>query len=106
MATPATEAFPLKLIWMLLGTYAVLIGGTVLFPVIRFFDSHFFTPWAAVVAAVAVLVQMVAVVMAIRLLVREPRYRAAINIVFTVAGAVPMVFLVVGSMIFGTRFHM
>lgn len=107
MAKPATQTFPLKLIWMLLGTYAVLFGGAFLFAVIRFlFNPHFFTPWLAVAVGIAMLVQMVAVVMAIRLLAREPRYREAMNIVFAVAGAVPMVYLVISAMVFGVRFHM
>ena len=52
------------------------------------------------------LVHFVAVIMAIRLLAREPRYRSAINIVFTVAGAVPIASVVISAMLFGVKFHM
>ena len=91
---------------MLLGTYAVLIAGAVSFVAIRLFDPHFFTPWFAVATALAMLVQFVAVIKAIRLLAREPRYRSPVNIGFTVAGVAPIASVVISAMLFGVKFHM
>lgn len=103
----AAESFPRKLCWQLLGLWVVFIGGSFAGMLFRFVTGGTgYQPFLALLIVIALLVQLVGLVVAIRLLVREPRYRTWKNIAMTVAGMIPITYLVVVGMTSGFRFHM
>ena len=107
MATPATETFPRKLCWKLLGFWIVFIGGSVANMLVRAVtgDSAL-QPLVALLIFIALLVQLWGLVVAIGLLRREPRYRTPKNIAMTVAGGIPIACLVLVVLTNGFHFHM
>ena len=106
MATPATEAFPRKLRWKLLGFWVAFLGGVAINIIVRAVtgDSAL-QPLVALVIVIALLVQLWGVVHAIVLL-RDARYQSRTNVAMTVAALVPAACIVFAVFTDGVRLHM
>jgi hypothetical protein len=107
MATLATETFPRKLCWKLLGFWVAFIGGSIFNVLFRAITgdttSQFFV---GLLIFIALLAQVWGGVVAIRLLVREPRYQSRKNIAMTVAGLIPITYLLLQGLGGGLHLHM